>query len=97
MAKREGNWDARVPPENRRRRWTFHFLHELVFSGDARLSAEWVGADHGEVWMRRLKEPKFAGLWDAAMRLNAQLEAAAQARLRGLLRQPFGLPPPQQS
>ena len=80
-----------------RRRWTIEFLRELTFAGDSRLAAKWVGVSHSHVWMRRLKEPKFAGLWDAAMRLNAQLEAAAQARLRGLLRQPFGLPPPQQS
>lgn len=69
-----------------RRRWTLEFLHELVFAGDSQLAAEWVGVSHSHVWMRRLKEPKFAGLWDAAMRLNAELQAGALARR--------GAPPP---
>jgi hypothetical protein len=64
-----------------RRRWTLEFLRELVFGGDSRLAAEWVGVSHSHVWMRRLREPKFAGLWDAALRLHAQLAAGALGRL----------------
>ena len=71
-----------------RRRWTLEFLHELVFAGDSRLAAEWVGVSHSHVWMRRLKEPKFAGLWDAALRLHGELQSAAARNRR--LRQPGG-------
>lgn len=73
-----------------RRRWTLEFLRELVFAGDCRLAAEWVGVSHSHVWMRRLKEPKFAGLWDAALRLNAEL--SMRAEVRGT-RPSAGIPP----
>ena len=66
-----------------RRRWTLEFLRELVFAGDSQLAAEWVGVSHSHVWMRRLKERNFARWWDAAMRLNAAFEAAAEARANG--------------
>lgn len=65
--------------KSRRRRWTASFLRELLMTGDARTAAQRAGVDHSEVWVRRLEEPNFAGYWDAAVRLRADLMAGFEA------------------